>query len=82
MQSLLAVLVIPQQMWPVFAKVLLFLLLLLLLWIGYARAPRISGFGPHVVKMTETFEYPRDGEEVDRPRRTSMTTETQSARTV
>jgi uncharacterized protein YjbI with pentapeptide repeats len=62
----------------VIAAVLLFLLL----WLGYTRAARISGFGPHVVKKIETFEYTGDDEEAGQPQKRSITTETQSARTV
>jgi hypothetical protein len=89
MQSLAAVLVIPTWV-PFFMAVVL---LLLLLWIGYTRAPRISGFGPHVVKKTETFEYDAEEakkhapEEEGQPdkrsaEKLSVTTETQSARTI
>ena len=68
-----------ELLWPlVIAVVLLFLLL----WLGYTRGARISGFGPHVVKQIETFEYPGDDEEPGRPEKRSITTETQSARTV
>jgi hypothetical protein len=68
-----------QSLWPiVFAVVLLFLLL----WLGYTRGARISGFGPHVVKKIETFEYPGDDEESGQPQKRSITTETQGARTI
>jgi hypothetical protein len=68
-----------QSLWlVVFAVVLL----LLLLWLGYTRGARISGFGPHVVKKIETFEYPGDDEESGQPQKRSITTETQGARTV
>jgi uncharacterized protein YjbI with pentapeptide repeats len=70
-----------QSLWLlVLAVVLLFLLLLL--WLGYTRGARISGFGPHVVKQIETFEYPGDDEESGQPQKRSITTETQGARTV
>jgi hypothetical protein len=68
-----------QSLWPlVIAVVLLFLLL----WIGYTRGARISGFGPHVVKKIETFEYHGDDEESGQAQKRSITTETQGARTV
>jgi Pentapeptide repeats (8 copies) len=68
-----------ELLWPlVIAVVLLFLLL----WLGYTRGARISGFGPHVVKQIETFEYPGDDEESGQPEKRSITTETQGARTV
>jgi uncharacterized protein YjbI with pentapeptide repeats len=84
MQLLSTVFVIPTWVSLVMAVVLL----LLLLWIGYTRAPGISGFGPHVVKKTETFEFDaeearkRAPEEEGPPEKLSITTETQSARTV
>jgi hypothetical protein len=54
--------------------------LLFVLWLGYKRAPRIFGFGSHVVKTTTTYEFP-NGE--NKPRiKTSETEDTQSARTV
>jgi flagellar basal body-associated protein FliL len=55
---------------------------LLLLWLGYARAPGIFGFGSHIVKTVETVEYASDDEEPDEPKKRSVTTERQSARTV
>jgi hypothetical protein len=68
-----------ELLWPlVIAVVLLFLLL----WLGYTRGARISGFGPHVVKQIETFEYPGDDEESGQPEKRSITTETQGVRTV
>src|SRR5215208_4634491 len=78
MQSLLAVLVIPTWVLLIMAIVLL----VVLLWLGYARAPRIFGFGPHIVKTVETFEYTSDDEETGQPQKRSITTERQSARTV
>jgi uncharacterized protein YjbI with pentapeptide repeats len=84
MQSLAAVLVIPT--WP--SLVMAVVLLLLLLWIGYKRAPHIFGFGSYVVKKTESFEYAAEEakkhapEEEGQPDKRSVTTETQSARTV
>jgi hypothetical protein len=84
MQVLSTVFVIPNWVSLVMAVVLL----LLLLWIGYTRAPGISGFGPHVVKKIETFEFDaeearkRAPEEEGPPQKLSITTETQSARTV
>jgi hypothetical protein len=70
-----------QPLWPLIIAVVL-LFLLLLLWLGYTRGARISGFGPHVVKQIETFEYPGDDEESGQPQKRSITTETQGARTV
>src|SRR5215208_3498870 len=78
MQSLLALLVLPTWVSLVMAIVLFFLLL----WLGYARAPRIFGFGSHIVKTVETVEYTSDDEETGEPQKRSITTETQSARTV
>ena len=68
-----------QSLWPL---VLAVVLLCFLLWLGYTRGARVSGFGPHVVKQIETFEYPGDDEESGQPEKRSITTETQSARTV
>ena len=68
-----------QSLWLI---VFVVVLLLLLLWLGYTRGARISGFGPHVVKKIETFEYPGDDEESSQPQKRSITTETQGARTV
>src|SRR5215213_2095121 len=70
-----------QPLWPLIIAVVL-LFLLLLLWLGYTRGARITGFGPHVVKQIETFEYPGDDEESGKPEKRSITTETQSARTL
>jgi uncharacterized protein YjbI with pentapeptide repeats len=70
-----------QSLWPL-VIVLVLLFLLLLLWLGYTRGARISGFGPHVVKQIETFEYPGDDEESGQPEKRSITTETQGVRTV
>ena len=78
MQSLLALLVFPTWVSLVMAIVLFFLLL----WLGYARAPGIFGFGSHIVKTVETVEYTSDDEQTGQPQKRSITTETQSARTV
>jgi uncharacterized protein YjbI with pentapeptide repeats len=78
MQSLLELVVIPTSVLLVVAIVLF----LLLLWLGYARAPRIFGFGSHIVKTVETVEYTNGDERTGKPQKRSITTETQSARTV
>jgi uncharacterized protein YjbI with pentapeptide repeats len=78
MQLLLALVVIPTSV----LFVMVIVLFLLLLWLGYARAPRIFGFGSHIVKTTETVEYATGDEETGQPQTRSITTETQSARTV
>jgi uncharacterized protein YjbI with pentapeptide repeats len=78
MQSLLALVVIPTSV----LFVMVIVLFLLLLWLGYVRAPRIFGFGSHIVKTTETVEYATGDEETGQPQTRSITTETQSARTV
>jgi uncharacterized protein YjbI with pentapeptide repeats len=70
-----------QSLWPLVIAVALFLLCVLL-WLGYTKGARITGFGPHVVKQIETFEYPGDDEESGKPEKRSITTETQSARTL
>src|SRR5919112_4893005 len=64
--------------WLLVVAIVLFLLLL---WLGYARAPGIFGFGSHIVKTVETVEY-ASGDETGAPEKRSITTETQSARTV
>src|SRR5215210_385641 len=69
-----------QSLWQLVIAVVL--LCGFLLWLGYTRGARISGFGPHVVKQIETFEYPGADEESGQPEKRSITTETQSARTV
>jgi hypothetical protein len=43
-----------QSLWPLVIAGPWFLLLL---WLGYNTGARISGFGSHVVKETETVEY-------------------------
>src|SRR5918995_3605253 len=68
-----------QSLWPLVIVVVLFFLLL---WLGYSRAPGIFGFGSHIVKTVETVEYTSDDEQTGQPQKRSMTTETQSARTV
>jgi Pentapeptide repeats (8 copies) len=85
MESLLdEVPLIPLWGWLVIILIVSFLLFLL----GYTRASRITGFGPHVVKRTETVDY-SDVEAKDRafegkgqPQRLSITTETQTSRTL
>jgi uncharacterized protein YjbI with pentapeptide repeats len=64
--------------WLLVVSIVLFLLLL---WLGYARAPGIFGFGSHIVKTVETVEY-TSSDETGEPQKRSITTETQSARTV
>ena len=78
MQSLLELVGITTSVLLVVAIVLF----LLLLWLGYARAPRIFGFGSHIVKTVETVEYTNGDEGTGQPQKRSITTETQSARTV
>jgi uncharacterized protein YjbI with pentapeptide repeats len=78
MQLLLALVVIPTSV----LFVMVIVLFLLLLWLGYVRAPRVFGFGSHIVKTTETVEYATGDEETGQPQTRSITTETQSARTV
>jgi Pentapeptide repeats (8 copies)/PDZ domain len=66
--------VIPQWLWLVVLAILI-----LLLVFGYTVGSRVTGFGPHVVKKTENYEY-RHGE--DRaPIKTSETRESQTGRT-
>jgi uncharacterized protein YjbI with pentapeptide repeats len=73
MESILdAVPVIPQRVWLVIVVVLLVLLL------GYTIGARILGFGPHVVKKTETFEYQAGS---DAPVKRTESEETQTGRT-
>jgi hypothetical protein len=69
-----------QSLWPLVITVVV--LFFLLLWLGYSRAPGIFGFGSHIVKTVETVEYTSDDEETGQPQKRSITTETQSARTV
>ena len=78
MQSLLELVVIPTSV----LFVMVIVLFLLLLWLGYVRAPGIFGFGSHIVKTTETVEYATGDEETGQPQTRSITTETQSATTV
>jgi uncharacterized protein YjbI with pentapeptide repeats len=71
MESLLdAVLAISLVGWLVIVGVVL------LIWVGYTIGSRIMGFGPHVVKLTETFEY-KNGNPVKK----SETHERQTSRT-
>jgi hypothetical protein len=58
---------------------ILIVVILSLLWLGYTVYSEITGFGPHVVKKTETFAY-NEGE--DEPVKTSETRETQTRRTI
>jgi hypothetical protein len=54
-------------------------ILVLLLGYMYGSGSRITGFGPHVVKKTETLEY--DYGQGQQPTRRSIATETQTGRT-
>src|SRR5215211_1722524 len=66
----------PVIAWPVVGGVLVGVLSFFLL--GYTIFRRFTGFGPHVVKTTETFGY-KDGE--DNWVKTSESRETQTSRT-
>jgi len=82
MESLLEVApIVLQGVW------LVVLVGLVLLLVGCTVGPRITGFGPHVVKEIVSFEY--EGEEgrkraraIAEPEKLSITTETQTHRTL
>lgn len=84
MESLLnAALVLPQ--WVVFVVVVVVLFVFVL---GSTIGSSIIGFGPRVVRRTETFEYGeeeaknRAPEKQGQPNKRSITTETQTSRTL
>lgn len=63
-------------------------IVLLLLLLGYTIGSSVIGFGPRVVRRTETFEYGeeeaknRAPEKQGQPNKRSITTETQTSRTL